>query len=98
MFFLFPLLSVQLPFFPFFPLGPCRFLTALVLIRVWIAGAGRVKQEGDFKSLFFCNLLLILIREPPAREEALPRTAAEAKFNTAYLTTYYPATHIRSFV
>ena len=62
----FPLLSVQL--LPSsFPLGPCRFLTAL--IRFWVAGAGRVRKEEDFKSLLFCNLLLILIRGPPAWEE-----------------------------
>lgn len=49
-FVLFPLLSVQLLSF-FFPLSPCRFLTAL--IRVWVAGASRVRKEDNFKSLLF---------------------------------------------
>ena len=32
------------------PLSPCRFPTAL--IRLCVAGAGRVRKEEDFKSLF----------------------------------------------
>lgn len=88
-----PLLSVQLLSFPF-PLSPCRFLTAL--IKVWVAGTGSVRKEEDFKSLFFCNLPLILIGGPLAWEEALPRIAAKAKFNTVYLTPNYTATHICS--
>lgn len=90
--FFFPLLSVQL-LSSSFSLSPCRFLTALIRARV--ADAGRVRKEED-GSLFFCNLPLILIRGPPAREEALPRAAAKAKFNTVYLTPNYTATHIKT--
>lgn len=39
----------------------------------------------------------MLIRRPPAREKALPRAAAKAKFNTVYLTSNYTATHIKVF-
>ncbi len=79
-----------------FPLGPCRFLTAL--IRVWVAGAGRVRRKISRACFFFCNLLLILIGGSPAWEEALARAAAKVQFYTVYLTSNFIATHIKHAV
>lgn len=39
----------------------------------------------------------MLIGRPPAREKALPSTAAKAKFNKVYQTSNYTATHIKVF-
>ena len=46
----FPLYYLSSSFPSSLPLSPCRFPTAL--IRPCVAGAGRVRKEEDFKSLF----------------------------------------------
>lgn len=72
-----------------FSVSPCRFLTALIMVLG--EATGRERKEEDFKCLFFCYIILILIwgEAPGAGEEGLLQAAAT--FNIVDLTSNFKA-------